>query len=127
MASSIGPGYQFVYMDPRTVTFRRTALLEPLTHPAPAGQWLLLKVIPTGIVLVLVYLAIFGPSGMIRRHRMVVDLESVQRRLSEHQEENALLDREIRQLKTDEQTVRRAITEDLLLVEPDSTIYRFPQ
>lgn len=109
----------------RTTTFRRTTLVDSLPRPAPAGRWLLLTGVPAILVMVLLYLAVFGSSGLVRRHRLVVDLENVERRRQEHEDENARLLREIQQLKGDGPTVERAAAEELLLVPPNSTIYRF--
>ena len=64
-------------------------------------------------------------SDLMRRHRMEVDLERAQRKLTSIQEENAHLEREVRQLRGDEATLRRATAEELLLVPPGSVVYRF--
>jgi cell division protein FtsB len=76
-------------------------------------------------VVLFLYLAVAGPSGLIRRHKMVADLDRVQRKLESVDEENARLVREINQLKDDDPTIRRAIAEQLLLVPAGSTVYRF--
>jgi cell division protein FtsB len=88
-------------------------------------QRLLLTVVPAFLVVGLVYAAIAGDDGLLRRHRMQVDLERVQRRLESMEAENARLAREVGQLRDDEATVRRAIAEELLLVPQGSTVYRF--
>ena len=109
----------------RSATFRRTTLVDSLPRPAPARWWLLVTGVPAVLVVVLLYLAVFGQSGLVRRHRLMVDLENVERRLKENESENARLLREIRQLKEDAPTMERAAAEELLLVPPGSTIYRF--
>lgn len=114
-------------MGIRTATFRRTSFPEALPQPVTLGQWLLLKALPWGLVVVFLYLAVAGPSGLIRRHKMVAELDRVQRNLEERQAENARLVREIRQLKDNDLTVRRAIAKELLLVAPGSTVYKFEE
>lgn len=111
-------------MPLRVPSFRRTLQMD-VPRPAPIGQWLVFKAVPRIIVVVLIYLTIFGPSGMIRRHRMVADLDKVKQHLEERQAENALLVREIQLLNEDKLAVERKITEELLLVPPSSTLYRF--
>ncbi|MFZ5480060.1 MAG: FtsB family cell division protein [Myxococcota bacterium] len=88
-------------------------------------QKLVLTVVPAFLVVGLVYAAIAGDDGLVRRHRMQVDLERVQRKLEALEAENARLAREVGRLREDEATVRRAIAEELLLVPADSTVYRF--
>lgn len=112
-------------MATRTATFRRTSFPEALPRPVTLGQWLVLKALPWGMVFTFLYLAVAGPSGLLRRHKMVVELDRVQRGLEERQAENARLIREINQLRDDDVTVRRAITQELLLVEKGSTVYKF--
>ena len=113
-------------MATRTATFRR-ALPESLPRSVSLGQWLILRALPWGLVVMFLYLAVAGPSGLIRRHKMVVELDRVQRGLEERQAENARLTREINQLRDDDPTVRRAITQELLLVAPGSTVYTFEE
>lgn len=88
-------------------------------------QRLLLTVLPAAVVLGLVWAAVMGESGLLRHMRMQSDLERVHRRLAALQADNAILAREVEQLRSDETTVRRAVAEELLLVPPDSTVYRF--
>ncbi len=86
---------------------------------------LLLTLVPAVVVVALIHATIMGENGLLRRHRMQVDLERAERRLTAVQEENARLEREVRQLRTDETTVRRAVAEELVLVPPGSVVYRF--
>jgi cell division protein FtsB len=88
---------------------------------------LLLTLLPAAVVVGLVHATIMGESGLLRRHRMQADLERVQRKLATTQAENARLIREVRQLQNDEDTVRRAAAEELLLVPPGSIVYRFEE
>lgn len=86
---------------------------------------ILLTLVPAGVVVALIHATILGDNGLVRRHRMQVDLERAQRKLAVVQEENARLEREVRQLQTDETTIRRAIGEELRLVPDGSVLYRF--
>lgn len=88
-------------------------------------QRLLLTILPAAMVVGLAWAAVAGDNGFFRLMRMQTDLERVQRRLSHVQAENDRLAREVEQLRDDETTVRRAIAEELLLVPPESTVYRF--
>lgn len=88
-------------------------------------QRLLFTVLPGCLVVGLLWAAIVGDNGVVRHYRMQADLERVHRRLATVQAENARLAREVEQLRVDEATVRRAVAEELLLVPPDSTVYRF--
>lgn len=91
----------------------------------PFLRRLLWNVIPSALVVVIIYLAVFGENGILRRHRMVAELEVAQRRLAEVEVVNARLRREVQQLKADDAVVARAAAEELLLVPPGSTVYRF--
>lgn len=84
------------------------------------------NVVPSIVVLGIMYLAVFGDDGMFRRIRMHAELEKVERRLASMQEENLLLEREVDQLRNDPVTQKRAAAEELLLVPPGSTVHRFP-
>lgn len=99
--------------------------MQPAQRSATFIQTLLFTIIPALFIIVLLYLAVFGPSGFIRRHRMIVDLDRVENRLEERQTENTHIQREILYIRTNEQILRHAITEELLLNEPNSTVYRF--
>lgn len=85
----------------------------------------LLALLPAGVVMGLIYSAIWGDNGLVRRLRMQEEVGRVERSLAHVRSENALLEREVGQLRGDETTVRRAIAEELLLVPAGSTVYRF--
>lgn len=99
--------------------------VQPAPRASTLGQFLLFTVIPGIIIVALMYLAVFGPSGFIRRHRMLADLERVEDRLEERNRDNTHIQREIQHIRSDEQILRGAITEELLLAAPNSTVYRF--
>ncbi|MDP2315909.1 MAG: septum formation initiator family protein [Pseudomonadota bacterium] len=86
---------------------------------------LLLTLIPAGVVVALIHATIMGDSGLVRRNRMQADLERAHRKLSAIESENSRIEREVRMLRTDETTVRRAAAEELILVPAGSVVYRF--
>jgi len=86
---------------------------------------LLFTVLPALVVVALVHATIMGDNGLVRRHRMQADLDRAHRKLAAMEAENARIEREVRQLRTDETTVRRAAAEELLLVPAGSVVYRF--
>lgn len=83
------------------------------------------NVVPTILVLGIIYLAVFGDNGMIRRFHMNADVERVGHRLEAVQAENARLERVVDQLRNDPVTARRAAAEELMLVPANSAVYRF--
>jgi cell division protein FtsB len=82
-------------------------------------------VLPALLVIWVIYLAIWGEDGLWARHRIEVELTRTERRLSDLDAENARLAREVTALQGDATTLQRAATEELLLVPPGSTVYRF--
>jgi cell division protein FtsB len=86
---------------------------------------LLFTLLPALVVVGLIHSTIMGDNGLLRRHRMESDLDRAHRKLASMEAENARIEREVRQLRTDETTVRRAAAEELLLVPPGSVVYRF--
>ncbi len=91
----------------------------------PLFRRLLWNILPGALVVVLIYLAVFGENGILRRHRMVAELEAAERRLAEVEVVNARLEREIAQLRGNDRAMARVAAEELLLVPPGSTVYRF--
>lgn len=91
----------------------------------PFLRRMLWNVLPAALVVVIIYLAVFGENGILRRHRMVAELEAAERRLEEVELVNARLRREVTQIRADDATVARVAAEELLLVPPGSTVYRF--
>lgn len=86
-----------------------------------------LNLIPAAVVVVSIYLAVAGEQGLFARHRIERDLERSSRQLAQVEAENTRLRREIDQLRNDPATRDRAATEELLLVPPGSTVYRFEE
>lgn len=87
---------------------------------------LLWNVLPALVVLVILYLAVWGDNGLIKQRELTVDLAKTERRLEAVRRENASLEREVARLRDDPETQRRAAAEELLLVPAHSTVYRFP-
>lgn len=94
----------------------------PMMRVVPRFVFLAL---PLTVLVMAVYTAIWGSSGILRRSRLQHDLDRVAIELRDTREVNARLTREVAQLRADEPTVRRAVAEELLLVPPGSTVYRF--
>lgn len=92
---------------------------------SPLARRLVWNVLPAGLVVSLVYLAVFGEHGLLARQRIQQDLRRTQRQLQSIQADNARLLREIDQLRNDPVSVERAAAEELLRVPPGSTVYRF--
>jgi cell division protein FtsB len=84
-----------------------------------------LLILPAAAVVGIITFAVIGENGLIRRHRMLVELARTERRLAAVEEQNLLLRRQVDQLANDPVTQRRAVAEELLLVPAGSTVYRF--
>ena len=91
-------------------------------------DWTLIPFILVPLVLLLVsgWVAVYGEGGAWHAERLRDEVARTQRQLAEQRDVNARLAGEVERLRSDERTVRRAIGEDLGLVEPGSTVYRFP-
>ena len=72
------------------------------------------------------WFAVMGDGGMLHTQRIRTELMRVQRQVLVQEQENDKLRAEVERLRYDEPTVRRAIAEELQLVEAGSTVYRFP-
>ncbi len=90
------------------------------------GNVLPYVVLPVTLLLVLGWVAVYGDGGAWHADRLRQEVARTQRQLAQQRDVNARLAGEVERLRTDERTVRRAISEDLGLVEPGSTVYRFP-
>ncbi len=90
-------------------------------------QRLLWNVLPTVVVGVILYLAVWGENGLVKHRELTADLAKTERRLDLVQGENASLEREVARLRDDPGTQSRAAAEELLLVPEHSTVYRFPE
>lgn len=81
---------------------------------------------PAAFILLSAWVAVAGNGGLLHNQRVNTELARVQRQVILQEQENARLMAEVERLRYDEPTVRRAIGEELQLVEPGSTVYRFP-
>lgn len=88
---------------------------------------LLWNVLPTVVVGVILYLAVWGENGLIKQRELTTELTKTERRLEGVRAENATLEREVARLRDDAGTQTRAAAEELLLVPEHSTVYRFPE
>jgi cell division protein FtsB len=84
------------------------------------------NVLPTLAVGMILYLAVWGENGVIKRREVTRDAERAEHRLAAIRGENASLEHEIARLRSDGEAQRRAAAEELLLVPAHSTVYRFP-
>jgi cell division protein FtsB len=91
-------------------------------------DWSLVPFILVPVLLLLIsgWVALYGEGGAWHAERLRDEVARTQRQLAEQREVNARLAGEVERLRNDERTVRRAIGEDLGLVEPGSTVFRFP-
>lgn len=87
---------------------------------------LLWTVAPTVLVGVILYLAVCGENGYLKQRELETRLRKDELHLAVVKASNASLAREVVRLRTDKETQVRAAAEDLLLVPPHSTVYRFP-
>ncbi len=87
---------------------------------------LLWNVLPTVVVMAILYLAVWGDNGLVKQRELAADLAKTERRLESVRRENASLEREVARLRDDSASQRRAAAEELLLVPAHSTVFRFP-
>lgn len=79
---------------------------------------------PAGLVLGALWYALMGADGLLDRNDMKQRLLATEDRVLQVEAQNAQLRRAIRALKTDEQAIRRAAAQELLVAEKGSTLYR---
>ena len=85
------------------------------------------NVLPALMLVGVIYLAVWGEDGIWARRRIGAELARTERRLNDVRSDNARLSREVMALRDDPITLERAAAEDLLLVPPGSTVYRFEE
>lgn len=88
-------------------------------------QRLLWNVLPTGVVVAILYLAVWGEKGIVTQHQLTANLVKTEHHLDVTRTANAGLEREIARLRDDPNAQARAVAEDLLLVPAHSAVYRF--
>jgi len=86
---------------------------------------LIWNILPVGLVLGALWMALAGEDGLLRRHELKYHLATIKTRTERMHTENEALRREIRALRSEEAAVQRASAATLLTAQPGSTIYRF--
>jgi cell division protein FtsB len=77
-------------------------------------------------VVVLVVHDIFGPHGFLVMRRKQQEIRKVGAELDRLNKENAALDQNVKDLKTDPQTIRKIAREELGLAKPGEIIIKLP-
>jgi cell division protein FtsB len=77
-------------------------------------------------VLVLLVHDVFGTHGFLAMRRKQQEIHKVSSELGRLNKENAALEREKQDLKTDPQTIRRIAREELQLAHPGEVIIKLP-
>ena len=81
------------------------------------------------LVIVVVFLFVhdmFGTHGFLAMHRKQQEIRKVSAELARLNKENALLEEDIADLKTDPQTIRKIAREELGLAQPGEIIIKLP-
>ena len=92
---------------------------------SPLVRRLLWNLLPLVVVVVALSSTLLGPEGLLQRHKVKQRLYALQDQVAHLKDDNARLEAQIRRLRHDPDAVRRAAAEQLLLVEPGATVYRF--
>ena len=77
-------------------------------------------------VVVLLVHDVFGPHGFLVMHRKQQEIQKVNAQLDKLSKENADLEQQIKDLKTDPQTIRKIAREELGLAQPGEIIIKLP-
>ena len=77
-------------------------------------------------VVVLVVHDIFGPHGFLVMRRKQQEIQKVNAQLERLNKENAALEQNVKDLKTDPQTIRKIAREELGLAKPGEIIIKLP-
>jgi cell division protein FtsL len=78
------------------------------------------------IVVVLLVHDVFGTHGFLAMHRKQMEIRKVSAELERLNKENASLEKDITDLKTDPQTIRKIAREELGLAQPGEIIIKLP-
>jgi cell division protein FtsL len=78
------------------------------------------------IVVVLLVHDVFGTHGFLAMHRKQMEIRKVSAELDRLNKENASLEKDITDLKSDPQTIRKIAREELGLAQPGEIIIRLP-
>jgi cell division protein FtsL len=77
-------------------------------------------------VVVLVVHDIFGPHGYLVMRRKQQEIQKVNQQIDKLNKENAALEQNAKDLKTDPQTIRKIAREELGLAKPGEIIIKLP-
>jgi len=77
-------------------------------------------------VVVLVVHDIFGAHGFLVMHRKQQEIQKVSADIDRLNKENAALEQNVKDLKTDPQTIRKIAREELGLAKPGEIIIKLP-
>ena len=77
-------------------------------------------------VAVLVVHDIFGPHGFLVMRRKQQEMQKVNAQIDKLNKENASLEQNVKDLKTDPQTIRKIAREELGLAKPGEIIIKLP-
>jgi cell division protein FtsL len=77
-------------------------------------------------VVVLLVHDVFGTHGFLAMHRKQQEIQKVTRVLDRLNKENAELEKDVQDLKTDPQTIRKIAREELGLAQPGEIIIKLP-
>lgn len=77
-------------------------------------------------VVVLVVHDIFGPHGFLVMRRKQQEIQKVNMQIEKLNKENATLEQDVKDLKTDPQTIRKIAREELGLAKPGEIIIKLP-
>jgi len=77
-------------------------------------------------VVVLLVHDVFGTHGFLAMHRKQQEIQKVNAELDRLNKENATLEMDVKDLKTDPQTIRKIAREELGLARPGEVIIKLP-
>lgn len=77
-------------------------------------------------VVVLMVHDVFGTHGFLAMRRKQQEIQKVSLKLQQLNKENALLEQDVQDLKTDPQTIRKIAREELGLAQPGEVIIKLP-
>jgi cell division protein FtsB len=84
-----------------------------------------LFLVPSGIILFILFFTIFGDRGLLRIYHLNRDKKEMQSRLLELKSENDKLKREIEALRTDRRYLESIARRDFGFVRKNEIIYQF--
>jgi cell division protein FtsL len=79
-----------------------------------------------GFVLVLLAHDVFGTHGFLAMQKKRQEIQKVNAELDRLNKENAALDQDVKDLKTDPQTIKKIAREELGLAKPGEIIIKLP-